>query len=150
MIVNLIGVPFCMCNQVEDMQHLGLFYKGDVVRWLFMHENLHARSFFFFCRVSSYRHSIFSVSPSLSVLARSQTGYTLYVSVSAGCLASRSIFFCWWKFTFYPKPETSKYGNPSIAVIVRVLTPGDANFPGEGQRWSHVILEKLEWGCRIS
>ena len=43
-----------------------------------MHENLHAE-------FSSYRHSFFSVSPLLSVLARSQTGYTLYVSVSAGC-----------------------------------------------------------------
>ena len=30
-----------------------------------------------YCRVSSYRRSIFSCSPSLSVLARSQTGYTL-------------------------------------------------------------------------
>ena len=40
--------------------------------------------------------------------------------------------------------EMSTYGNASIAVIVRLHA--DANFPGGGQRWSHVILGKLEWG----
>ena len=78
-----------------------------------------------YCWVSSYRRSYFSVSQSLSVVSRSQTGYTLSVSISAGCLAvgpsfsaSESSHYCWYH-TFYAKLETSKNGNASIAGFFR-------------------------------
>ena len=92
-------------------------------------------------RVSSYICS-FSVSKS---------------ECSAGCSGSRVPFFvsksthCSWYHTIYPKLEKLRY-NVSIAVTVYVcaLTLKDAKLPDGGQRWSHVIIEKLEWGCHKS
>ena len=71
---------------------------------------------------------------------------------SAGCSASISFFsaskgtHCSCHHTFYSTLE--KYGN-AIIVHDHALTLRDANFQGAGQRWSYVIIGKLEWGCRI-
>ena len=35
------------------------------------------------------------------------------------------------------------------ALLVWLSVRGDSNFPDGGHRWGHVILGKLEWGCRF-
>ena len=107
---QLFSHELCTKNTVNA--HTFLFQVGHPIRYEI------------YCRVSSYRRSFFSVSPSLSV------------SISAGCSAGRSIFSagkstrCCYH-TFYPKlEETSTYGNASNRCHCSCLRPrADANFP---------------------